>query len=479
MSLQVVTITEQDGALGSLPVGQRAPAFVGVSTGGTLELNTPAAFARVKDVVAACGSGPLVEMAARWIATYGRPCVVVRTGNTTAASLGTLNDDGVAGSATVTNGTGKPVDDYEPYVIVEAGGTVGEPGITYRYSLDGGRTLSTLQSLGADDEIQLPGYDGPTFEIGQGTLARGDVFFRADKCAYWDGSEITAALGALKASAIDWELAVVIGDVSTTTFDTISAAMAGMPEKAWIGHVAVPDVGMSAASYLSSLSGFGAKADTYGMLCAGACKVPSAISGRSYRRSTIYAIAPAVAAASEEVDVSAPALGPLTGVSIRDERGNPDEHDEALTPGLDDARFAVLRTYEGLAGVYINNPRLFSAEGSDFEFVQHRRVMNLAKRTLRLYFVRRLSLPIIVDGSTGFILESEALEIESGANAVLRSVLRSKPKASAVQFTLSRTDNLLSTKTLTGQARIVPLAYPKAIELDIGFSNPALQVQTA
>ena len=58
----------------------------------------------------------------------------------------------------------------------------------------------------------------------------------------------------------------------------------------------------------------------------------------------------------------------------------------------------------------------------------------------------------------------------------MRSVLRTKTKASDVDFELSRTDNLLSTKTLTGQARITPLAYPKQINVDIGFFNPALQV---
>jgi hypothetical protein len=54
-------------------------------------------------------------------------------------------------------------------------------------------------------------------------------------------------------------------------------------------------------------------------------------------------------------------------------------------------------------------------------------------------------------------------------------VLLQKPKASASLVTISRTDNLLSTKTLTVQATVTPLAYPKLINLNIGFRNPALQ----
>jgi hypothetical protein len=61
----------------------------------------------------------------------------------------------------------------------------------------------------------------------------------------------------------------------------------------------------------------------------------------------------------------------------------------------------------------------------------------------------------------------------------MRSVLTAKPKASGIQFSLSRTDNLLSTRTLNGTARVIPLAYPETIQLQVGFLNPALQVVAA
>jgi hypothetical protein len=255
-----------------------------------------------------------------------------------------------------------------------------------------------------------------------------------------------------------------------------------MPEKDWVGNTRTPNAGESEATYLSSLVGvFSARATTQGMLCAGAAKIVSGVSFRQYRRPVRMAIAIRQASVSEEIDIAAVDLGGMPGVDIRTPGGNPDAdcHDEAVNPGLDDARFATLRTVDGIPGVYCTNPRLFSAPGSDFEFFQHRRIMNLAKFGLRLYFVRRLSKPLLVDKNTGFILETEALEIESGAKAIMRSLLRSKPKASDVDFELSRTDNLLTTKTLTGQARVTPLAYPKAINVAIGFFNPALQVLKA
>jgi hypothetical protein len=130
-------------------------------------------------------------------------------------------------------------------------------------------------------------------------------------------------------------------------------------------------------------------------------------------------------------------------------------------------------------GVYVNRPRVFSPTGSDFQLLPHRRVLNLAHETVRAYFILRLNKPILVNKTSGFILETEALEIEAGANAQLRAVLLSKPKASDSSFVLSRTDNLLSTRVLTGDLRVVPLAYPETIQISVGFTNPALQLRAA
>jgi hypothetical protein len=102
-------------------------------------------------------------------------------------------------------------------------------------------------------------------------------------------------------------------------------------------------------------------------------------------------------------------------------------------------------------------------------------VINLAKTVVRSYLEERVNEEILVDSTTGYILEEEALEIEAGANAALRGALLTKPKASAANLTVSRTDNLLSTKTMNCSCRVTPLAYPEFIEVEIGFENPAIQ----
>lgn len=485
MSQPVVNLTELDGAIGSLPVGSKRVAVVGVATATTVAVNTPAAFARIADVNTNFTRGPMPELAATWIQAYRAPAICVRTGASVTATKATIVTSGVLGTSVVT-ATGGTLfdDDVEAYFKVINGGTIGVTGITYQWSLDGGRTLSPITALGTANTFVFPGSGGGGFSFAAGTLLANDVVTQRGLAPCWNGTELGLALEALRVSTFEWDIVLIAGPVDATTFDVIATAQAANPEKLFVCAYRVPTAGETEAAYKTAFDGaFGAKANTAVQVCAGACEAISGISFRAYMRSFLWGYGPRLASVSEEVDVALTTLGALPGISIRDTNGNPKYHDESVNPGLDDSRAVVARTWDGKQGVYINNPRILSASGSDFEFAQHRRVMNLARRTLRLYFIDRLSRPTLVNALTGFILESEALEIEAGADSLMRAVLRAKPKCSgggidgkAGRFCkISRTDNLLSTKTMTVQGAVIPLAYPKVINIDLGFKNPALQ----
>jgi hypothetical protein len=480
MTQPAVLITEQDGQLGVLPPSAgRVLALVGASSAGAID--TPATYARVKDLVAALGQGPLVEAAAHEIERYGRPVLVVRTGQSVAATKSAVVFTGT-GTSVVTVDVTAAVDDYEAAIRVVAGGTLGTAGITFQYSLDRGRTLSAVVALGIAMTYAIPD-SGVVFNFAAGTLVAGDVATCVVTAPEWNGTELGSALDALGLSTVAWEGVEIVGALTASTFDTVEAKIVGLSNMGknhwWVGNTRLPNEGEDEAAYLSAMAlAFGSKASKHGALCFGACKMTSSVSGRQYRRPVAFVAAAREQFLSEEQDSAYIDLGPLP-CSIRDSAGNPDEHDETASPGADDARFYSLRTWEGYPGVYVNRPRLFSVNGSDFQIVPHRRVMNVARDVLRNYFTRRLNKPVRVNRDTGFILEAEALEIESGATAALRTALTTKPKASEAVFVLSRYDNLLASRTLTGDARVTPLAYPELVELALGFFNPALQVLAA
>lgn len=476
-----VTITELDGALGVLPPTSGALfAIVGPCSSGPFD--TPAAFARVTDIQANFTNGPAVEAAAHYIERYGRAVLFVRSNANVAAVLGSVDVTGVVGTSVVT-ATGTPADNVELKVKVLTGGTIGVAGITYQLSADAGRNYGPITSLGTANTLVVPDSLGVTFHFAAGTLLANDTWSVLATAATWNSADIQTSLAALKATQQLWEIVQIVGPIDASTVVTIDAAISGMASvgkyKAWVGNTRIPAVGESESAYASALAGFAADSSKFGSLYAGGCKLTSSVSGRRYRRPVSVATAAREASVEQHINIADPNLDALPGVTIRDVNGNPDEHDETVSPGLDDLRFGTLRTWDGYGGAYVNRPRLFSPTGSDFQLMPHRRVLNLTHEALRVYFIRRLNKPVLVSKLTGFILEAEASEIEKGALAVMRSTLLATPKASAIQFSLSRTDNLLSTRTLTGQARVIPLAYPEFVHLDVGFFNPALQLVAA
>jgi hypothetical protein len=479
MSQPNVTTTELDGQLAATPdSGSKLLALIGAATAGPF--NLPAGFARTQDVIANFQSGPLVEAACTAIDKYKKQVLCIRSNASVAGVHGNLDVSGVAGTSVVTL-TGTPTDDVEPRFKVVTPGTVGVAGITFQWSLDNGRNWSQIAALGTANTFAIPG-SGMTLNFADGTLAAGDQVYARSTGPQWGTQDLSDAVDALRNSAQAWEILEPVGAIDANAFDTLETKFAAMATagkyRAWSGNTRMPNVGETEAQYLAALNTiFASKASTHGELSAGAHKILSSVTGRIVRRPISFTIAALESSVSEEVNIADVSRGPLAGVAISDANGNPDEHDESIFPGLDDARFLTLRTIDGLNGVYVNRPRLFSSVGSDFSIMPYRRVMNIGHAALRLYFMNRLNKPILVSKKTGYILESEALEIESGARSVMRSTLLAKPKASDINFVLSRTDNLLSTKTLNGIASIIPLAYPEFINLAIGFLNPALQVQ--
>src|SRR5215204_561551 len=144
MTQPAVTITESDGSLGVLPPSSgKLYALVGCSSSGAVA--TPSTYARVKDVVTAFVSGPLVEAACHYIDRYAKPVLIVRAAAAAAswsvAAVVTLNAAGTAvatgTSVVAVQASPTPDDDYEIVLKIVVGGTRGTAGITYQLSLDG------------------------------------------------------------------------------------------------------------------------------------------------------------------------------------------------------------------------------------------------------------------------------------------------------------------------------------------------------
>lgn len=480
MSTPKVVLNVKDNQLGIRPPSAGdVIAIAGPASAGALD--TPAAYTRIADVVAAHTSGPLVEAAAYAIERYGVTVVLVRTAvtGTAAAYTSVVTTFDAASDSVPTTDAGTAADDeYNVHVEFVTGGTIGVAGITYKWSLDGGHTQSPTTALGTATKLTLPEGGGIAIDFAAGDLTAGDVLtFRASP-AWWSAAELGVSLDALKDTALKWSFVEIAGPIDDTAVSTIEAKLTAMETAGklrWaIGNTRSPTLSETEAQYLTAMSTeFSATTSKRLALCSGYAKIDSSISRRRHRRPVALAVGARVAVVAPHIDLAQIDLGALPGVRLRDANGNPDEHDEVVSPGLDDLRLLTLRTDEDYPGVFVNNPRLMSPTGSDFKYIQHRRVMDIACATAKAYMKLRLSKDTEVDSDTGFIAESEAKEMEAGCNAALRAALLKPGYASAASIVLARDEAILTTETLSADIRVTPHSYPKTINLGIGFFNPA------
>lgn len=480
MSVPAVTINRLDNQLGVVPpqTGDTM-AIVGNCTTGPID--TPTRCARDVDVRATFGEGPTVESACYELEWTGRPVIITRTGTTTVGAYTNLVTSGVLGTSVVTNNAAtEPVDDFEAYLEVVTGGTIGVAGITYKWSLDGGRTMSAITALGTAVFALLPG--NVRFNFAAGTLLAGDKVTCRTTAPKWNTAQLSSALTALKNSLEVFQIVQVVGpiagDADVVAMQAAAVAMEAVgKEVSFVWNTRVRNVGETEAQFKTAMdTAFAASVSKQSIPCAEGCETQSPISQRQYLRPISFSVASRLVDVRPGQDIAEKDLGPLPGVRIVDAANNPKHHDERLFPGLDDSRFTTLRSWANSRGAFVNNCRVLSTPGSDYQFGQHLRVINLACDIARRVLEGRSSADVIVSASNGFIIEDEASDIDTAVDHELDELLVKTRNASAAKFLLNRTDNLLSTFKLKGKVRVTPLGYVKFFDVDVGFYNPTMNV---
>lgn len=143
---------------------------------------------------------------------------------------------------------------------------------------------------------------------------------------------------------------------------------------------------------------------------------------------------------------------------------------------MTDARFLALREVIGKPGYYLADDVMMAPVGSDFRIIPYRRIMDVACRVARAKLLNYLNAPILVDPTTGYILESVAKSIEDDVRESIKGALvYPRPQhATSADLTITRDNDILSTQQLVAETRIVPPGYAREIVHTIGFINPTV-----
>lgn len=467
MPIPEAKVSITDGALGLTPPNpDNTLAIIGTSSTGTE--NEVQSFGDQQSVKAAFGSGPLVEAACHVLAVAGGPVVCCKATSASAGAAGSVTHTGTGLSVLTTTGSA-PLDSYQVQALIVQGGTNPAGGaVTFKYSLDGGRTFSGETALPTSGVYAIPG-SGVTLNFSAASLVAGDLYAFSTTGPTYDNTALAAALDALLADESEW---FAVWAVGVPADGTTAAALYGTLDSKLL-------TAESAYRFAGALLSLNDDTDTnlktvlQGLSVskrvgpvAGFHELTSVVSTNQFKRELAYSAAARLAAIDAAVDVGEVAQGPLPLVVSLD-------RDERKTPNLDQYGATTARTHLGLAGFYLTNGRINAGPTSDFQFWQYRRLMDIAARAVRIAELQLLNKSFRVNAD-GTIFEADARSAENVLDSALREVTVRRQRASDCSVSIDRTINMLSTQTLKVKYRVLPLAYAKFIEGEIGFTNVKL-----
>jgi hypothetical protein len=443
--------------------------------------NVAATYTRQADVITDRGMGPLVEDAAYYFDTAGKPVLVITPTTSTAATNSAVNASGATGTSVVTV-TGTALDEYDVVFKVPTGGTIGVAGIVVQYSFDNGATYGGLVALGTATSLllNLPRPSGTssglTLHFAAGTFVTGDVFTLSTTHADMTNSDLLTALEALRITKLPWDNVYIDTIATATTIATVDSWLSGLEavgifKMAWmnIRHKIKPvPTGETEAAYATAAAAVVAAVSTIRVdVAADGGYVSSLVTGCLLFRQAALGIATRSNPNPLGRDPAFVEDGPIPGFFLADANGNPLWHNEYLYPGLDALRLSTLTTFPGKNGTYIGNANMLSAPGSDYVFDQHAKTSNVACSYAYAGLTNNLSRGVRKqppDPVTKmiYILESDAEAIEQTIQPQMANALKGQVQDTAI--IIARNDDLSSNAgaTVHADVEVESLAYIKA-----------------
>jgi hypothetical protein len=442
-----VSIAEASGLLAPPPQIDNTALVVGTAQKGTSAALGPL-YGDPTALYADYGEGPLSTDAGASIKLNQTPglamqgqqpspaCYVYRTPGTTAGACGTAVTSGMSGTASAhATVTGAAYNDFDVYVIATSAITVGTSG-KFKYSLDGGRTLSAEINLGTATSYVIP---NSNVTIGFGSAADtwvlGDVLTCPTSAPKWGTTDLDNFFTNYANSGIDVGIIYICGPMSATEFGHVVTGLATMAAQgkrpyvivnARVPNFATPE---SDATWMASIETDFASATSAGppgtdatTICAGYGWFTDPNAGRIYRRNMGASYLAKVVGSARSVSPSWVQPGPLPNLSLVDGNGNLIGHDENVAGGLDAMHFVTtyrvpnpqLRT-----GCYVYRPWTFYQSGSKVTLVPFRRLANAIERVVSAVSWQNIGNKVFYDPTTLALSTADQGAIASTVKEVL------------------------------------------------------------
>lgn len=455
----------QDGGLGaSSDAAGGVHLKIGVCT-----LGTPNKIYRVSNptaVVDTFGTGELVNALLDAMQIGAREIIVVPAAPGVVGTIGAVAHSGTGGMTMTA--TGQPNNQYDIVVRITKGGTVNEA--QYQLSLDGSvfqnvRTVPNNASIpiqGTGITLQFTPPEAPASP----TFVEGDEYRVQATAPKMSNADYLAAMSVVKNNSLDYEYIHVVGASERSLWAMCASDAVALEENHkpihFVCEARRPEPNETIDEWVQDLI----------------------TERQSFTSSRVSVVAPLVQIAALDgserwTNLGAAYTGILSRARVSESPGKVmnfpltsvlalmEGMDNGHIKALDDAGYITARMFEGLPGFYITNGRTMASPGSDFEFVEVRRVVDKAARLVRQASVRFVQSEADDDGLDNLI---------ANIGAPLAGQMMSPTAPEISDFALSIPDgqDIFSTRALDVDLAIVPIPIMKWITVRLKLNNPMM-----
>ena len=145
----------------------------------------------------------------------------------------------------------------------------------------------------------------------------------------------------------------------------------------------------------------------------------------------------------------------------------------ALAEVLDEKGWVVMTPYPQRSGFYWGVDHTCSSADDDFSTIVNRRVIDKAVLIAYSTYVVEIMDEVEVDDD-GFIEPGVVKYFEGKILNAINNGMTASGEISSVTAFVDPKQNILSTQKLVVSLEIIPVGYTKTIQVNLGFSNPAL-----
>jgi len=468
MALPDIKNTIKDGALGvqgaSATGNFAAVGVAAIPSDGILTFVDP------EEVEGAIGDGPLRDLVVSSLSIAKTSVKVIALSGSVPGTVSAVTSGVENEGSGVVSVTGNPRNEYDVGVEIFADGGLNEA--SFRVTIDGnaGKIITTPDGEG---KYEIPG-TGLTlvFNPGADGFKVGDLFSFTTTAPEATNGEVLEAVDKILDAKPDIEWIAIAGVSSSPLWAALAVKAEGAESKYqylfFVAQARYKATAESVDEYVTSLAEAerGVITSTRLQVCAGWIEEADS-NGQVDTRGMIGVYSGMLAQRGVHQGPDAVRYGSIKAATAIKPDGLNDGHIETLK----NTGYVTVRKITGLTGIYITSGQMMSEEGSDYNLVERRRVMDKACRQIRsaqLFYLNDVT-QIGADGSPEglamFIAQSES---------PLRTMKADKEITDGY-VVVPEGQNILSTSTLRTKIRIVPLGKTSYIENEISFLNPALE----